>query len=482
MNNIIISNFKGIEHSIELDFSILKDGISIPSNNMVLYSENGGGKTSIAEAIRLMAFRTEFENSKIAPYIVGEEREAAKRDWLNNFLHNQSTESFEIEIDGMKFSDWQPDIISNVLILGRSQLIPTSKINLAEILDTSYFGSSHNLSELLSADAVTLILDEVNEILNTDFKEQISLALPETGENIVGINGVIDGLLTENIDEKLNEAQQNLIKILLFLNYIKLLPRLDMGKKYFIVIDDIMSSLDLANRIILARFLTKLGLDNQMLIMTHNVGFYNLMKHLVCVENSTEKWSFKSLYKIDGKHTICPSNDECTVDELVKRFDGHILPNNDLAINAMRRKFEKLLHEFGKILILGVQDETINIIQKISSIGNEYYCNIEGNKIKTHIDLLRELSSIIDVCPQEQLQSKIRKLFLRYDNGNNMPWIADVIKHLHTFQKVIFHQGSHDQIGIQPVISAKEITMSLELMKRLELIVNRSSSNYPYFM
>ena len=86
------------------------------------------------------------------------------------------------------------------------------------------------------------------------------------------------------------------------------------------------------------------------------------------------------------------------------------------------------------------------------------------------------------VCPQEHLQSKIRAVFEKYDEGNQMPWISTVIQHLHTYQKVILHQGSHDQVGSLPVISAKEVTITLDLMRKLEQIVKRNSTNFPYFI
>ena len=55
-------------------------------------------------------------------------------------------------------------------------------------------------------------------------------------------------------------------------------------------------------------------------------------------------------------------------------------------------------------------------------------------------------------------------------------------QHLHTYQKVVLHQVSHDQLGTLPIISDKEITITLDLMKKLEQIIKRSSTNFPYFI
>ena len=330
----------------------------------MLYAENGGGKTSISEAIRLVSFANVIENEVIGANIVDEEREAAKRDWLTEYLHDKSTESFEIEIDGFKFSSINAEVLANanISVLDRTQLVPSSKIDIKQIISRTHFEGISSYEELFSPVAIELVLSEVNAMLKEEFRENIKVVRVETVESIVGIKGIHDGIITENIDSKLNESNQNLIKILIFINYLTLLPPTQDGTKRFVVLDDIMSSLDLANRIILARIIIKLGNDYQLLVMTHNVGFYNMIKHLAASNNVCENWIFSSLYTYDENHIPYSVDNEDTVDELLKKHGGVILPTNGDAVNAMRKKFENLLHEFGKILILGIQEETSDLI------------------------------------------------------------------------------------------------------------------------
>lgn len=483
MKKITISNFKGIKTLPELSLTKHQDGCE-KEVNLLLYAENGGGKTSIAEAIRLVYFANLIENEKIKPNIVGEEREAAKQDWLNSYLHNKSINLFEVGIDGTIFSSINTSVPvgANIFVLDRSLLVPTSKIHIEDIISKTHFGGSTPHEELLSPLAIELVLDEVNRMLEYEFKESIRVDQVETTECTVGIKGIQDELITENIDNKVNEANQNLIKILIFINYLKLLPKLQDNAKYFIVLDDVMSSLDLANRIILARIIINLGKDYQLLVMTHNVGFYNLIRHLSASNNSCDDWNFTSLYIHNGMHTIYSINDENSVDSLLARYGGVILPSNGDAVNAMRKKFECLLHEFGKILVMGVQEETSDLINKITTVGNEFYCCIEGDKIYTHFDLIKKISSLADNCPYNLLQSKIKDLFHNFNCKNQVSWIAETIRQLKTYQKVILHQSSHDQIGALAVISSKEIAITLDLMKKLEQITKRSSSSFPYFI
>ena len=483
MKKITISNFKGIKTLPDLSLTKSQDGCE-KEVNLLLYAENGGGKTSISEAIRLFHFTSNIENEMINPYIVGEEREAAKQDWLNSYLHNKSINLFEIGIDEAKFSSINTSVPPStyIFVLDRSQLIPTSKIDIEKIISKTHFGGPTPREVLLSPVAIELVLDEVNRMLEYDFKESIRVERVETTEYIVGVKGIQDEFITENIDKKVNEANQNLIKILIFINYLKLLPQLQDNAKYFIVLDDVMSSLDLANRIILARIIISLGKEHQLLVMTHNVGFYNLIKHLSGTYNTSNDWNYVSLYKFDDNHTIYSIKDDTSVDNLLKDYNGIILPTDLQAVNAMRKKFENLLHEFAKILVIGIQEETSDLIDRICNLEKGYYCYIEGDKIRTHFDLIREISSITNICPTEQLRLKICNLFKKYDNRNLIPWISDTVQRLHTYQKVVLHQGSHDHTGALAVISRKEIDITLDLMRKLEQVIKRISTGYPYFI
>lgn len=483
MKKITISNFKGIKTLPELSLTKLQDGDE-KEVNLLLYAENGGGKTSISEAIRLVSFTSHIENKIINPNIVGEERKAAKQDWLNSYLHNKSINLFEIGIDETKFSSINTNVSSctDIFVLDRSQLIPTSKIHIDSIISQTHFGGSIPLDELLMPEAIELVLDEVNSMLENEFKEIIRVERVQTSEYIVGIKIIHDELITENIDKKINEANQNLVKILIFINYLKLLPVLQNNAKYFIVLDDVMSSLDLANRIILARIIINLGKEYQLLVMTHNVGFYNLIRHLSASNNSCDDWNFTSLYTHKGTHTAYSINNDDSVNSLLAKYGGVILPSNGDAVNAMRKKFESLLHEFGKILVTGVQEETSYLIDRITTADNELYCCIDGDNIYTHFDLIKRISLLVDNCPSNLLQSKIKNLFQKFNCKNQVPWISEIIQQLKTYQKVILHQSSHDQIGALPVISSKEIAITLDLMRKLEQITKRSSSSFPYFI
>ena len=78
-----------------------------------------------------------------------------------------------------------------------------------------------------------------------------------------------------------------------------------------------------------------------------------------------------------------------------------------------QKKFENLLHEFAKILVTGVQEETSNLIEQIIKAGNGLYCYTYGGNIYTHFDLIKEISRLAHNCPQHLLQKKIINLIIK---------------------------------------------------------------------
>lgn len=484
MKTLSIQNFKGIKGPLKLDLK----GSSGKGLNYLLYSENGGGKTSIAEAIRLSVCYPGWEERHIPPHIAGPNRQQTIQSELARYLHDGALPSFEIRIDDtIRFSNIVPYSEAETpefFILGRQELIPSSRINLESLLNNANIRMSSPISDFLNDENIELLIHEVNTVLKDIFKEEISIVKLEAAGTHIGIIGITEqGHIGENIHTMLNESRQNLIKVLLFLCFLKCLPPSREKEDKCIVLDDIMSSLDLENRIILARYLISYGRDYQMIVLTHNIGFYNLMVHTAKIEGEIDEWKCVSLYRIEGKEDLYYPKENESVKELEDKFGGKIRPTDTEAINAMRKKLELLLHEFGKILTLGIQEETKDLIgHLVSAESHGYYCCVEGDNIKTGKDLLNKIHSLTEDDRVRDLREKIKFQFEKYNETNTMKDIAETIRHVNTYQKVVLHPGSHDQGAALSFSSEKEITISLDLMRKLEAIVNRSSASYPYFI
>lgn len=491
MKKITITNFKGIVGPLDINFSISSDNnipaSNLPEKSLLLYAENGGGKTSITEAIRAAIFANETISLKIRANVIGEERVQAIKSIWRPLLNNRTTDIFSIKIDEGIFSMDIHNGIANkrVAILCRQDLAPTPRIDLKKLIHAENVKIDDPLNNHMAEDDISLVIDEANHMLHTLFKEDIQLIRLQEEGIFIGITGILsdDEHIGDNIHLMVNEARQNIVKIVLFLSYLKLLPHVaNNDERMLVVLDDIMSSLDLANRVILARYIAEMGKTFQMFILTHNAGFYNLVKHVVGVEGEGDNWNYASLYCNEGLHRLYYPDKQDSLKSITKDAGGKITPENNSAINALRKRLEYLLREFGKILVLGVQEETKDLIEKIVT-SNSIFCVAEGEHIKTYPDLIHEIENLVrDIPDVEALKTKITQKIDHYRSINQMPMIAETIRHLHIYQKVVLHPGSHDQAGDIVPTSQREITMTIDLIKKLESIVQRPSTSYPYFI
>lgn len=491
MNNISITNFKGIAGPFNIDFNESSGNDSSETSsvekNFLMYAENGGGKTSITEAIRAAVFAAETISLNIRANVVGEERIQAIKSIWRPLLHDRTTDNFTIKIDEDTFSMDVPNGISNkrAAILCRQDLASTPRIDFNKIIHAENVKIGEPLINFMSDEDIVLVIEEANDMLHNLFKEDIKLVRLQEEGIFIGILGILpdEQHIGDNIHLMVNEARQNIVKIVLFFSYLKILPHVSNSEdKMLVVLDDVMSSLDLANRIILARYIVDMGRIFQMFVLTHNAGFYNLVKHVVGVEGEGENWIWASLYCDEGLHKLYFPDSQESLKSIMGTFEGKITPENNIAINALRKRLEYLLREFGKILILGIQEETKDLIEKIVT-SNSLFCVAEGEHIKTYPDLIHEIENLVKIIPDaETLKSKITKKIDHYRGINQMPMIAETIRHLHIYQKVILHPGSHDQAGDIIPTSQREIAMTIDLIKKLESIVKRPSTSYPYFL
>lgn len=111
------------------------------------------------------------------------------------------------------------------------------------------------------------------------------------------------------------------------------------------------------------------------------------------------------------------------------------------------------------------------------------FCIAEGDSIKSLSNLISEIESLVDSVPEGgNLKEKIKNRIEKYRNESVMPMVAETIRHLHVYQKVILHPGSHDQSGDIVPTSQRAITLTIYLIRKLETIIKRLSASYPYFL
>lgn len=479
MKSFEIRNFKGLESLLISDLPLSSGNQTF---NVLLYGENGVGKTSFTEAIRLAKFYTQLESQNIPANVMEPERSFIRESWMVRYMKDRTQPDFTIKVDDSVFnstSSTAPAITEGVYIVDRIFLQTTPQINLNELITETSFTFNTSKTDLLSNEIIDMVINEVNYKLKNDFKEEIQLKRSQDNPKIIAIHDLLANEDHElNIHNRFNEAKQNLIKILLILTYVKL----DKNDNDLIILDDIVISLDVTNRIILIDYILKELTKCQIIILTHSFGLFNLISHHLAATNKHTQWKSCSLYNINGKHgiTTYPIIKEKKLSDKFKQelADTPDIHSSDLE-NQVRQHLEFLLHELAKIMTIGSHEETKNIIAKIESQPQNLYFCIRDSQIKTIYDLVTYIKSIVSLGNPHKTLVLLKRAFNQYDSSNEITNISDIIKQVDSYQKVVLHTGSHYQSGTLKPITRKELTIAIDLIDRLEKIVFQSNTKYP---
>lgn len=262
MNSLKISDFKGI--SQEIDFEM-------PGNiNLAIYGDNGSGKTSIFEAIRLYYFGQDLINDTIPRNAIQAERDTAISNWLDSFKCRHGADRFAIEIDSVPI-DTAVSNTQQVFMLEGKSLARYDEITLDGVIN-AYTVHGSNLPQWQSiADDIVYT---VNMVMQECFQEDVIISLsPDDGNHIIIEDTQRNLRFATGLTAYFNESKIRLVKLLCFLAYAVNAADGSAGKSPLLVLDDFVTSIDTSNRICLVKFI----LDNfkkfQIILMTHNVSF-----------------------------------------------------------------------------------------------------------------------------------------------------------------------------------------------------------------
>ena len=160
----------------------------------------------------------------------------------------------------------------------------------------------------------------------------------------------------------------------------------------------------------------------------------------------------------------------------IKLLYDSITTTDSIAIenvgNKIRQRFEILLYEFSKLIMVGAIEDSKKIIERIENGKNVYFKNRN-----TASDLIDEILSIITSSGNKKLRIRKRLHLLineyRHNDYKNLKYIT---KELKLYQKVTLHPMSHGTIG-QSTFTTSEIEKSLQLLQKFEGHIDKLSNN-----
>lgn len=520
IDKITIENFK-FHHDLEFDIKI---------KNCLIYGENGTGKSSIYEALYSNFYY--FKDKKIANNQINIRDKFLHRNYIssdlkvnitfdNNKILNRKDNTLENKdilkgySDKMKStSDLVEDatvyfanekILSNIVegnfydVINSNLVIHFNRLEIFNNIYNDVKNTLHQLSsdmELSDTDIIkkklqtdekcknelknSIPLNDINSILKNklkcDFEIEFSFKNSEINNDTHKFTNPIISIKIKNIDDRddfknhFNEAKLKLISIAIYFT---------LAKKYetnndlkILVIDDLLTSLDMANRKIITQYILEEFKEYQIIFLTHNLQFNNLIKKLL----DTQKWDTKILFTINKnnklKSIIKDKSDNYIED--AKKFINTENYNLEIAGNLLRKAFEGIINEFEQLLELGKVETFQKIINTLKS-SNKYFYNkphkILENLINDFEKIFENQEHSVD-AKIKQIQSKINhiknnKITFIKNNKQNKEY--NIIKKTEFYKNILLNPSSHNNIGNE--IYKQECNNTILLLEELNAIL-----------
>lgn len=464
-------------------FKAFKEGVDINPGklNLLMYGDNGAGKSSVYDALKMVFFYQRIQEEHRVGATPDEQR-AQLATYLANRYDHRGEKGFVIKVNGDEYQefishedyqDYQVSMICN------SDIQVGEYISYKELLGKVYIHGDVN-ALLEDEDTTEYIANDVNKDLKGAFKEEnVSVEISRENDLKCCLKGPwSEDTYIENIRDYFNEAIINLIVLVLLFNTIKVLEEKGGTKVRILVLDDIITSLDASNRVLLMRYVQNKFPGYQKFIFTHNISFYNLWIYTINnVTKEPEQWKYMNVYDCAGKHKVyeheIPKKKEKTQSQILrKRLESGTEDLHDLG-NDIRRYFEELLHEFSKIVHVGGKNECSNILDRLENGNTVYLHEDAGHHFKTADDMLDHINGIMGLEINDVMMNTLRRTYADFRaNKYFKQTVLPVIKDLKMFQKLSMHPLSHAHLHGTPTYTKKELSMTIVLLEKFEGVVN----------
>lgn len=464
MNRFELSHFKAFS-----DDSFVVNLQRVAPNkpkNLLVYGANGSGKSSIQEGLRYAFFRQDDEQfEKVSPMLPQIEKDRMVQDKRNQYRNQLSVTPFLIKVDDIDILDANFDVSKyNAFFIYHSLLWVRDELYLQTLLESVNY-SRNSIIDFLNEWGDT-IKDHVNDILEKRFLTPIEISLDPADRWKCTFKDKEHNLSSsKNLYESFNEANLNLVSLLFLIESISLLKQ--NSKDNILVMDDFVTSLDAANRITVTKYiLDTISVSYQLIVLTHNVNFYNLFTHSINnYKNTSLEWEFVNLIHVEGKHRFYRVADMNSVSTIRKEYSEDNNDPKDYVSygNKIRQSFEANLHEFMNLVMIGANEDVKAFLDFLAV--NDFIYFKKGSslhKLIEKIDKKVEDATLTSL----RLKSDIKKMIQEYKS----PYTKDMIftiRELRLYQKVMMHPLSHGNPGLT-IWSDTEVKRSLDLLEHFE--------------
>ncbi|MEA2018224.1 MAG: ATP-binding protein [Campylobacterota bacterium] len=544
INKLTLENFKFFNGEEEFNFE---------GKNVLIYGENGSGKSSIYWALYTFFQSSLKNNDEIKKYFTTTHTE----NLTNRFIKEDETSSIKLELidedenidepmiisetifdtnkdentqiqEAMKASDFinfkllsrlydfknpeqidlfimfEKEVLNYLFIddLNLSSLWNELKIGLdpkPKMSDQSYkdFQEKITLFNNYFMSLIPILLRDTNNFLKNDFNENMEISInyqkatyndflpnsttkrdskttaPNIKLEVKLLNEDIENDIVEKPHTFLNEAKLTAISLSLRFSILK--NRLVSDLKV-LVLDDLLISLDMSYRIEVINILEKHFSDFQLIIMTHDKGFYQLLKRKI----STQYWNVYELYN---------QNDKQCVKEAKSSFEKakKLLEEKDYEATAhfLRKETEEILKHYLDPDLKYINKEFVNLEALINRVKKE----IEIDYIKSFdkffrtrdidIETAKKIRNFEDDTAMDgevkrqlfQARGDLFNLFIKYTEYKDSE--VKIFEELKNIKDRVLNPSSHYS---EAPIFRQEIHDAIDLIDRLKNFLNNKNS------
>ena len=449
-------------------------------NSLLLYGENGAGKTSLFEALRLMFFRERLLKAVTLRGARPEETEQAEKAFYMDCRHRGGKEDIQLRLNDTDFRSLPRDSYRCFMLSGRDVIGMTThpdRIQLTHLLQQAYIDCP-DVTAFVTAH-INDIVSEVNSTLHDDFAENVAIG-QEDDTTLLYITSTATRLrAAEGLHSLFNEAIINLVRLLLLLVSIRKLADASTDRHKVLVLDDIVTSLDSGNRHFIVKYLLTRFSDLQTVVLTHNIGFFNTFALELRHAGREGVWKKMNLYLTNsGPHLHDAGARYDSAETIRKAYDEGILTTANVG-NEIRKRYEEVVLELSKLLQIEAMEETKALTRRLTSADGPVYLRMQPTadgkmQLQTSADLVSAVRAILTdatAAPAAKVQASLDEI-AAYHGNSHLQAVAAIIREMKTYQKIMLHQLSHGTASPLPPFSQKEVMASLALLAKLEHTVH----------
>lgn len=457
INTISLTSFKAF--GLPVDFNL--DGKS-----MLAYGENGSGKSSLYEAIRLFFYQDLILAGLKKEGQAGEITEADKQNYLRGFNNQIIKADYELKVNGLTRETFP--LGDHAVFMLCNQNVQVSDVLRAGDYIQELMMPAMDVQAFLQTNRVNL-LQNINKTIHDDFKEKFTVSFADVYYTLKINDPTREVSPEKDYRQFLNEAKLHLVALLLFFEAVKLQKvSLPDGRDKLLVLDDIVTSLDATNRIFLVNYLVRDFSDFQIVLLTHNVSFFNMvhMKLSNAIDGIPDKWVEYNIYESIDDSKVYGYSAMKDAKAILAEYTA--TTNRREAGNQIRCRFEAVMYEFAKLILVDCFEDSGNLLARMIDKNKPIYVHKHGNTVYTSRDLVDAIiNTTAGVDSDRDKLANIAAEIEKYKKDTEIEKVKNILRELKMFQKVVMHQLSHSTGGMA-TFTDKEIRQSIELLKYFE--------------